>query len=92
MSTTKSRKTLREPGDVPGLASFKPVPVWLSEPEPSRRFSTRNSWNWFVQQHRRELVKAGALITLAGRDEVNPPVLERMIVKIGARAAAKRCE
>jgi len=57
----------------------------------SKFFPTIDSWRWYKRQHGDELVKVGAIITITGRDYVNPTVLEKMILKIGRRAAAERC-
>jgi len=92
MDTTTLRKTDSEPGNLPGLASLQPVEE-IPKTDPFQRyFRTRDSWNWFKQQHGPELVKAGAIVTIANRDYFVSRVLERVILKIGRRAAAARCK
>ena len=50
-------------------------------------FRSDTSFQWFVRQHRAELIERGALVVLAGRRMVNPRVADAVVLSVGAAAA-----
>lgn len=52
-------------------------------------FPTPTSLAWFMRQHRQELVKAGALLIVAGRKVLDPVKTDGVVVAVGRRAARK---
>src|SRR5688572_28552731 len=55
-------------------------------------FPSVPSLRWFYRLHRAELVKAGAVVELAGRLLVNAPVFAAKAVEIGRKAASARSD
>ena len=53
-------------------------------------FPSVPSLRWFYRQHRTELLKAGAVVELAGRLLINAPVFAERAIRIGAKVAAAR--
>jgi hypothetical protein len=45
------------------------------------------SIRWYVRQHRDELVRSGALLTIAGRHWVNVPKFDRCVLALGEGVA-----
>lgn len=53
-------------------------------------FPSKHALEWFARKHRVELVDCGALLVLAGKRFVNPPLFDRCAVAIGRRLATAR--
>lgn len=51
-------------------------------------FPSLPSLRWFFRQHRDELIKAQAVVEVAGRSQINVPAFEAKVMEIGSRAAA----
>ena len=52
-------------------------------------FPSEQSLLWFLRKHRRELVSAGALLIVAGRNHIDPTACDEVVLRVG-RAAAER--
>jgi hypothetical protein len=50
-------------------------------------FRSDTSFTWFVRQHRAKLIEEGALLVLAGRGMINPPVCDKVVLAVGTAAA-----
>jgi len=66
----------------------------LQEPEDFRAtrqhiFPSQGSFQWFLRQHRSELVEAGALGCPTGRWLVQPEAFDQAVMQIGKRRARK---
>ena len=70
------------------LDSVRPLPEYR-EPR-SHIFPSDNSLNWFVRQHKGELVEAGAMLLLNGQWHANDERFDATVLEIGKRAAQKR--
>ena len=46
------------------------------------------SIRWYVRQHREDLVRSGALLTIAGRHWVHTPKFDRCVLALGSGVAA----
>jgi hypothetical protein len=51
-------------------------------------FPSVHSLQWFVRQHRAELVAMGALLIVGGRSTVNESAFDSVVVEVGQRTAA----
>lgn len=56
----------------------------------ARIFPSMASLRWFYRTHREELLRAGAVVELAGRLLVNHGVFAPKAIEIGRRVAASR--
>ena len=66
----------------------------LQEPEDFRGprqhiYPSRGSFQWFIRQHKSELVEAGALVCPTGRWLVQPEAFDQAVMQIGMRRARK---
>ena len=52
-------------------------------------FPAKASGDWFVRQNKAELVRAGALVMLAGRWMASPQKFDAAVLQIGMRAAER---
>ena len=55
-------------------------------------FPSRLSFDWQVRTHRRELLRAGALLVVNGRRMVNPPVFDQVLIEAAQRRAAEELD
>ncbi len=74
------------------LTEYISVPDWFAGGNGARVFPTRSSVDWFVKQHRGELIECGALITRRGRAAslVSTKELPKAIVRILRRQAVDK--
>lgn len=59
----------------------------------SHLFPSRLSFDWYIRQHRVELLEAGALFIIAGKTRVDGPRCDAVVMDVGraaAMAAGKR--
>lgn len=70
------------------LDGVRPLPKYGEQ----RRhiFPSDNSLNWFVRQHRPDLVKAGAILLLNGQWHADAERFDEAVLEAGKRAAARR--
>ncbi|MEB0056494.1 hypothetical protein [Variovorax sp. LG9.2] len=54
----------------------------------SHIFPGIQSIRWYVRQHREDLVRSGALLTIAGRHWVQPVKFDRCVIALGEGIAA----
>lgn len=78
------------PTDAPRLDDLCPFDAYQQANE--HIFPSLQSLRWFYRTHRDELIKAQAVVEVAGRSQVNVPAFARMVMEIGSRAAAARAE
>lgn len=52
-------------------------------------FVSRDSFRWWMRQHKSRLVEAGALTRPTGDWMIDPEIADRVAVEIGAERAAK---
>ncbi len=89
-TTTVTRKRTR-PRRVTALPSLEKLQqLETFQTANAHIFPSVPSLRWFYRQHRAELLKAGAIVELAGRLLVDAPVFAETAMVIGRRAAAKR--
>jgi len=53
-------------------------------------YPSEGSIQWYVRQHRAELVKAGALLLIAGRHFIQSEKFDAYVIGAGSTAAASR--
>lgn len=53
-------------------------------------FPSEGSLEWFIREHRRALIDAGAIVLLRQRWLINPSAFDACVRKVGTAAAAKR--
>lgn len=68
--------------------------VLLSEYRQQRQrfFPSEGSLQWFLRQHRAELIEAGALLLHAGKYFANPETFDAFVMKAGSEAAKRQLE
>jgi hypothetical protein len=73
------------------LQKYLPVGDWLDH-HPNPFFPTRTSLDWFIKNHREELVELGALIPRAGRNGslLEQELFPQVVVNIHRREAQER--
>jgi hypothetical protein len=52
-------------------------------------FGSIESIRWYARQHRDDLIKAGALLTVAGRVKVDPAQFDSCVLAFGKQAAQR---
>ena len=70
-----------------GLADLVRVPDYLATH--STVFPSDESFRWFLRQHRRELIEAGALMKPTGAWLIRSKVFDAKVAEIGQRRAAR---
>lgn len=56
----------------------------------SNVFASLPSLNWFIRQHKAELIECGAIVQLTGRWLIDSPVFTSKVIDIGRKAAVDR--
>jgi hypothetical protein len=86
-----SEMTTKQQKEPPALSGFATIGDWLDHGHAGPFFPTRSSVEWFIRQHRRELVKAGALIPREGRSGslVNVERMPKVVLSIFKRKARR---
>lgn len=69
-------------GNLQSLESFQEANSHVFPSVPSLR--------WFFRRNRDDLLKAGAVVELAGRLLINAPVFSELAVTIGSKTASER--
>lgn len=64
------------------------APQKYREPRPNV-FPSKGSLDWFIRCHREELIKARALLLIAGKWHVSPRRFDAVVLEIGQRAAQR---
>jgi hypothetical protein len=65
----------------------------LQTPDEYRRnfvahiYPSLQSFDWYLRNNKRELIEAGAVVSLAGRTFIEPGAMERAMLEIGRRQA-----
>ena len=55
-------------------------------------FPSKSSLDWFIRQHKSELVTAGALLMVVGQWHVHAEKFDAAVLDIGAKLAQRRLE
>lgn len=79
-----------EQNATPTLGEFVDLRELATQDDVRAAFPTEQSLRWFVRHHRDELVKAGALISLANRLRFHPANFQRAAIGIGGRNVLQR--
>lgn len=58
----------------------------------SHIFPSEGSFEWHLRQNRQRLIRAGALVLIAGRWHINPPAYDGVLIEDGTRAAQQRLQ
>lgn len=58
--------------------------------ENAKQFRNLDTLRYTLRKHRDELVRSGAIVKVAGRTFVEPTILGRTLLELGARDAARR--
>jgi hypothetical protein len=66
------------------------VPLLSYQKSREHIFPSEESARWQVRKHKAELIEAGALIIVAGRQMVVPERFDAAVFDIGRRLAAKK--
>ena len=53
-------------------------------------FPSQQSLQWFMRTHKRELVEAGGLLLIAGRNVIAPAAFDALVLEDGRRKAGLR--
>jgi hypothetical protein len=56
----------------------------------SNVFASLPSLNWFIRQHKAELIECGAIVQLTGRWLLDGPVFTKKVIEIGRKTAVAR--
>jgi hypothetical protein len=74
-----------------GLTGYVGVNDWFDR-YAGKVFETHSAVDWFIKQHRRELIEEGALITRAGRSGslISIEVFPQVVIKILKRRALEK--
>lgn len=70
------------------LNDVRPLPEYRGSR--AHIFPSDHSLNWFVRQHRPELVKAGAILLLNGQWHAHDERMDAAVLEVGKRAAERR--
>jgi len=85
---TRKRALPKSEPALPSLESLQQLEVFQIANQ--HVFPSLTSLRWFYRSHRAELLKAGAVVELAGRLLINAPVFAEKAIKIGNKVAAAR--
>ncbi len=55
-------------------------------------FPSEGSFEWHLRQNRNRLIRAGALVLIAGRWHVHPQAYDCVLMEDGTKAAQRRLE
>jgi hypothetical protein len=58
----------------------------------SRQFPSLESFRWYTRLHSVELIKAEALLLIAGRKFINPAACDKVVAANGLKLARERAE
>ena len=85
---SRTRVLPRKTDTQPALENLQQVAAYQAAN--AHVFGSVPSLNWFIRQHRDELLKAGALVQLAGRWLLDGPVFTQKVIEIGRKTAIAR--
>lgn len=85
---SRTRVLPRKTNTPPALENLQQVAAYQAAN--AHVFGSVPSLNWFIRQHRDELLNAGALVQLAGRWLVDGPVFTQQVLEIGRKTAVAR--
>lgn len=85
---TRNRTLPRKTDVAPALDNLQQIAAY--QEANAHIFGSVPSLNWFIRQHRSELLQAGALVQLAGRWLVDGPLFSQKVIEIGRKTAAAR--
>ena len=66
------------------------VPLVEYQQSRAHLFPSIESIRWFARKHRPELNRAGAILQIAGRTQIDPAAFDSVVLEAGRQAAQQR--
>lgn len=76
-----------QPHHVPPLAEYIDLRTLCGLPEVQSFFPSVGSARWFIDQNRKKLIDAAAVVIVAGRLMIHPESFQRTVIEIGREVA-----
>lgn len=72
------------------LNALRKLPAYRERRE--HIFQSEGALQWFIRNHRKQLIDAGALVLIAGQWHAREDLFDAYVLKAGAQAANQRLE
>lgn len=87
--STKPKAAPEPASDIPDLPLDRLRTLPTFQQEHPRTFPSLDALRWLIRKHKTRLVEGGALLVIAGRLWIDPPVFSQVVMEVGREEALK---